>query len=124
MEMKKKVLIVEDEALHALHLKKILKNKGFEISGIVSIGDEVFKSVEKDCPDLALMDITLRNSIDGIEVTNILRKKYDFPIIFISGYNDEATLKKTSQIKNAWKLTKPISETALLKMIDGVLKDI
>ncbi|TGL57925.1 response regulator [Leptospira ognonensis] len=124
MEAKKKILIVEDEALHALHLKKILKNKGFEISGVVSIGDEVFKSVEKDCPDIALMDITLRNSIDGIEVTNILRKRYNFPVIFISGYNDEATLKKTSLITNTWKLTKPISETVLLKLIASVLKDV
>ncbi|MFT6855197.1 MAG: CheY-like chemotaxis protein [Cyclobacteriaceae bacterium] len=121
MEDKKKILIVEDEAINAMYLGVLLKNNGFESTGTAATGESAIASVEKDCPDLILMDITLRNSMDGISVATILRKKYIFPIIFISGYDDKETLARIHSITNTWKLSKPIVETTLIDLICEVL---
>jgi CheY-like chemotaxis protein len=121
MEDKKKILIVEDEAINAMYLGVLLKNNGFESTGTAATGESAIASVEKNCPDLILMDITLRNSMDGISVATILREKYTFPIIFISGYDDQETLARIHSITNTWKLSKPIVETTLIDLICEVL---
>ncbi|MFQ3213769.1 MAG: CheY-like chemotaxis protein [Marivirga sp.] len=123
MEESKKILIVEDEAIHAMYLKILLKNSGYDITGTEGTGEGAIASVEQNQPDLALMDITLRNSIDGLEVANILRKKYIFPIIFISGYDDDDTLSRIETISNTWKLTKPIEDTTLTDLIREIFDD-
>jgi len=118
---KKKILIVEDEAINAMFLKIMVTKVGFEVTGTAATGDAAIESVEHSFPDLILMDITLRNSIDGIEVANILREKHQFPIIFISGYDDKETLNRISLISNTWKLSKPIVENDLTSLIHQVL---
>ncbi|MEQ8239738.1 MAG: response regulator [Cyclobacteriaceae bacterium] len=121
MPEKKKVLIVEDEAINAMFLKIMVSKCGYEVTGTAATGDVAIASVEGNSPDLILMDITLRNSIDGIQVANILREKHNFPIIFISGYDDKETLNRISLISNTWKLSKPIVENELTNLIDEVL---
>jgi CheY-like chemotaxis protein len=123
MNEKKKILIVEDEAIHAMYLKMMLKKNGYDISGTEATGESAIASVTENCPDLILMDIDLRNSIDGIELANILRKKYSFPIIFISGFDDKETLKRIEPITKTWKLTKPIVELYLTNLMQEVLAD-
>jgi CheY-like chemotaxis protein len=121
MEDMKKILVVEDEAIHAMFLKIILRDNGFECTGTEATGEGAIACVEKVSPDLILMDITLRNSIDGIAVATILREKYNFPIIFVSGYNDEKTLNRINTIANTWKLSKPTEEIKLINLINEVL---
>jgi CheY-like chemotaxis protein len=119
----KKVLIVEDEAIHAMYLKMMLKKKGYIICGTEATGEGAIDNVEENIPDMVLMDINLRNSIDGIEVAYILREKYNFPIIFISGFDDPETMNRIKPIKNTWKLTKPIIEANLTNLMFEILSD-
>lgn len=120
MDKQKKILIVEDEAINAMYLKIMLKSDGYDITETVATAEDAIASVERNCPDLVLMDITLRGSIDGIEAATILRKNYDFGIIFISGYDDQETLNKITAIEKTWKLNKPIDELKLINMISEI----
>ena len=104
-----------------MYLDYLLKKNGYEIIGPAATGKSAIASVEENDPDLVLMDINLRDSIDGIEVTNILREKYNFPVIFISGYDDDETLSRITPIVNAWKLTKPVVEETLIDLIEKIL---
>jgi CheY-like chemotaxis protein len=121
MEDKKKILIVEDEAVNAMYLGRLLKNNGYELTETAATGKRAIASVEENCPELVLMDINLRDSIDGIEVSQILREKYKFPIIFISGYDDIETLSRIAAIVNTWKLAKPIVEKNLTDLMQEAL---
>ena len=121
MEDKKKILIVEDERMNAMYLEVMLKNYGYEITGTASTSESAIASVEENCPELILMDINLRNSIDGIEVAKILRKKYNFPIIFLSGYDDQEIMNRSGPIVSTWKLNKPIVEETLTNLMREVL---
>jgi DNA-binding NarL/FixJ family response regulator len=121
MGEKKKILVVEDEAIHAMYLRIMLTNSGFDIVGVAASGDDVFKCMETNIPDIVLMDINLRDSIDGIEITNILRRKYSFPVIFISGFNDAATLERINKINSTWVMSKPLNENELKELLNKIL---
>ena len=64
MESEKKgpvsILIVEDEKIVAMDIAGSLKSFGYEVSGIVASGNEAIDLVEKNPPDLILMDIKIK----------------------------------------------------------------
>ena len=53
------VLIVEDEAITALEMQKILESWNYDICSIVSTGEDAIKVAKNSQPDLILMDIIL-----------------------------------------------------------------
>lgn len=62
--MRSKVLIVEDEILVALNLKYMLNERGFETVGIAPDA-ETARRMSKSDPDIALVDINLRDGATG-----------------------------------------------------------
>ena len=64
--MKNRILIVEDEGLIALDLKKKLEKIGYSVPMITDNADDALLFVERPQPDLVLMDIRLRGLRDGI----------------------------------------------------------
>jgi CheY-like chemotaxis protein len=71
--MEGKVLIVEDEPIDALDLKEELEALGCAITGLVGSVDDALMSIEENRPDLALMDIRIDGSRDGIQSAALLR---------------------------------------------------
>lgn len=61
-----KILIVEDESILALGLKKKLENLGYSVTDLAASGNETFNKVSVNKPDLILMDIVIKGDIDGI----------------------------------------------------------
>jgi len=66
LTMKKSILIVDDEESIRKSLSGILKDEGFNVS-LASNGIEAIQKVDKERPDLALLDIWMPG-LDGIEV--------------------------------------------------------
>ena len=87
-----KILIVEDEIIVALDTKSTLKKLDYEVTDIVTNYDETMQSILDNKPDIILMDIFLKNSINGIEISREINEIYNIPIIFISAYCDDETL--------------------------------
>ena len=83
---KKKILIVEDQKIIALDLKKSLKNRGYEIAGICDNAEDAIKLTEENHPDLILMDIMLNGKLNGIETAELINKEYNIPVIYHSSY--------------------------------------
>ncbi len=89
---KKKILIVEDEAVAAENLKEFLEEKGFAIAGICANGEDAVKTAIKTPPDLIFMDIKLEGEMDGVEVSKRIVNHIYVPIIYLTAYCDEKTL--------------------------------
>ena len=89
-----KILIVEDEGVEALNMQRRLKTAGFSASEIVMSGEEAVQKAADMRPDLVLMDIMLNGSIDGIQAAELIRSAYDIPVIYVTAYADEGTLKR------------------------------
>ncbi len=82
----RKILVVDDKEENRRLVRKVLSAHGYTVVEVAS-GEEALESVHSDRPDLILMDIRLREGIDGIEATRRLKttpSTSDIPIIAIT----------------------------------------
>jgi PAS domain S-box-containing protein len=94
-----RILIVEDESLIALELRKKLEESGFTVCEVADNGADALLYVERLQPDLVLMDIRLRgnggnggDAGDGIATAEQIRRQFHVPVMFVTGHADRATL--------------------------------
>ena len=77
-----RILVVEDESIMSMLIKRKLENWGYNIVGMVDTGEDAVNKAKETKPDLILMDIVIKGSIDGIETAEEIRKTLDIPIIY------------------------------------------
>lgn len=90
MEKSKKILIVDDEVLVIKALTKKLKESGFEVEEALD-GQEALLKVEKEKPDLILLDIIMPK-LDGISVLKRLKESkatQNIPILILTNLYDD-----------------------------------
>lgn len=81
------VLIVDDDNLICLSLKKVLQKMGYAVETCME-GDKVLERVEEFQPDVILLDIYLTTH-NGLDILRDLQKKFfHIPVIMITGYSD------------------------------------
>ncbi len=122
MEHQIKILIVEDEAIFAMSIKRVLSNSGYHVFEPVSTGEEVVQKAKQEKPDLVILDVGLKGKMEGFEVANYLRSMYDIPIIFMSGYQKKDLANKIKTLGGSMLLTKPFDPDELKLAIDQMLK--
>ena len=106
--IKFKILIVEDEFLIALELKKSLSQSGYAVCGPVASGQEAVESARTESPDMVLMDIRLMGDMDGIEAARQIGTFSSASIIFATGYPDPDLKARAMALKPAAYLIKPV----------------
>ncbi|MGQ1911789.1 PAS domain S-box protein [Marinifilum sp. RC60d5] len=111
--MKKKILIVEDDSLISTIFRMFLKELGYDLLGIVEDGKEAIRLCEKLEPDIILMDVHLGGEIDGIQTTEIIKSKFDIPVIFLSSDTEESTIQRVINTHSYGYLVKPIDKKEL-----------
>lgn len=89
-----RLMIVEDEVLVSKDISSRLIHMGYEVCCSAGKGSEAIKKALDHKPDLILMDIHLRDNIDGIEAAGIIHQSYDVPIIFCTAYSNTETLER------------------------------
>jgi PAS domain S-box-containing protein len=112
--MKGKLLIVEDEPVVALDLKQELEQWGCEVVGVAESADEAMVAAGVHRPDLALMDVRITGSVDGIQTAGLLRAAYRVPVVFLTSFSDETTIARAAREMPYGYLTKPF-QTGELK---------
>lgn len=118
--MKKKVVIVEDDRLLAIVLKKMATSMNFEVLDTSQGGQDAIESVNRNNPDLILMDILLADNVTGIEAMKKIRETTNTPVIYISALSDENVRREATGISNSFYLTKPVNMHELKSAIDDV----
>jgi DNA-binding response OmpR family regulator len=87
--LKKKVLIADDSLIIRSIQKNILESIGFDVVLAKDIL-EAKNNLEKTSFDLAIIDITLNESLDGLEIAKNLKEKNDkTPFLFMLSNKDE-----------------------------------
>lgn len=110
---RKKILIVEDEAIVAESIAETLAKYRYDVVGIAFSGEEAVSMARKFSPDLILMDIILAGEIDGVEASEIIKKSLSVPIIFLTANSDETTLQRAKITEPFGYITKPYREKEL-----------
>ena len=112
-----KILVIEDEAIVALDIKSALEHLGFEVIDTASTYDEALESVKNSKPDILLTDINLVGSKDGIETVQDIQKIKNIPIIYLTAYSDDKTIKRAIQTNPIGYLLKPFKREELKSTI-------
>jgi DNA-binding response OmpR family regulator len=118
MRVRKKILIIDDEAGICELLSEQLRHHGYETSTATG-GLKGLAEIERFEPDLILLDIMMPN-MDGWEVLTKLRaqeKTKDIPVVMLTGTSDTDELLKSVKHKVADYFIKPVNIDELLAFI-------
>jgi DNA-binding response OmpR family regulator len=110
---KKHVLIVEDEVIIALDIKKRLENFGFIVDEVADCAEDALFYVAKYAPDLVLMDIKLNGEVEGTQIVSEIQNRYKIPVVYLTSHSDEETLRIAQDTKPFGYLLKPVEENQL-----------
>lgn len=119
---KPRILILEDEAITADHLRRILSRLGYEVVGVTGDGRAAVDMIHATKPDLLLADVGLDEGIDGIDVANQARERWGTPTVFLTAYSDAATMTRARITKPYGFLVKPFADQELHATIEIALQ--
>jgi len=116
-----KILLVEDERIVAMDLKHRLENMNYTVLAVVSSGEEAVEKAALMLPDLILMDIVLMGEMDGIHAAQIIKDNYNIPVLYLTAYSDEKTLKRAKITGPFGYIIKPFEDMELHSAIEIAL---
>jgi YesN/AraC family two-component response regulator len=118
-----KVMIVEDEAISGIFLKKTLELDDFQVSEIAPSYSKALRIFQSDNPDVVLMDIRLAGGPNGIETAKaILKENPNTPIIFMTGYDEDVVRSQALSLNPLGYLVKPFSKDKVIEMINDYFR--
>jgi len=116
-ELRKTILLVEDEFIIAIDERMTLERYGYEVI-IANTGEAALNIVENNPNiNLILMDINLGNEIDGTEVASKILEKHYIPIVFLSSHTEREVVERTEGITSYGYIVKNSGETVLIASI-------
>jgi len=117
-----RILIVEDEPLIALALRKEFEKFGYDVCDPVYYAEDVIDTAQHDRPDVMLTDIKLMGAMDGIEAAQQIHARFGISIAFISGYIDKETMERAKTVNPIAYFVKPFYFRKVLETIDSALQ--
>ena len=118
--MKAKILIVEDQFIEAKSLNVILTNAGYATCTIARSVTAALSIIEKEKPDLVLVDIFLQGEGTGIDLGKILSEK-NMAFVYLSANSNRQILEEAKPTKPYGFMVKPFRAKDVLIMLDVAL---
>ena len=116
------IMVVDDHPDQVDILRITLEWKGFNVRCAYS-GKDLFAGLEKQKPDLILLDIMMPQ-MDGLEVLTRLRENSDtasIPVIFLTAKVHHEDVLRGYKMGAEYYITKPFDNTQLLQGINSIL---
>ena len=113
-----RILIVEDEMVIGANISLQLSKLGYEVTGIVPRGEEALVHVRENQPDIVLLDIQLKGSIDGIQTAEMMQKERDIPVIYLTANGDDAHFNRAKATHPYAFISKPYKNLDLKRAIE------
>ena len=89
-----KILIVEDEMIIGANISLQLSKLGYEVTGIISKGEDALNHVLQNHPDMIIMDIQLKGKMDGVDTALAIQRESPLPIIYLTANSDDEHFKR------------------------------
>ncbi len=116
-----RILVVEDESIVAKDIRASLQSLGYLVAGMASTGEEALAQAAALRPDLVLMDIKLKGEMDGIEAAHRLRSAAPVPVVYLTAFTDDDTLRRAKVSEAFGYLLKPFEDRELRTTIEMAL---
>ena len=114
----RRVLVVEDESLVALDIRRTLVRIGYDVVGAVATGEDAIRATAELAPDVVLMDIHLRGEIDGVEAVERILRGRDLPVVYLTAHADAPTVERARRTRPFGYVLKPFEERELQVAIE------
>ncbi len=108
--MSGKLLIVEDEFVIAQDLRRICSSLGYGVIGMAKSADEAVEKMERELPDLVLLDINLIGEMDGLALSKVIRERFKTPFVYVTSYSDTSTLTRIDNTQPFGYVLKPFDK--------------
>jgi len=115
------ILILENEAFAAINLQEKFRFWGYKSPYIVSSKKEALELVGDIKPDLALIEIELKNKEDMIEIAKIMMDEFDTAVVYIISLIDEEIMGCIRPTKPYGFLLKPLEENQIKYKVEEAL---
>ena len=113
-------MIVEDQFIEAKSLNVILTNAGYSTCSIARSVAAALSVIEKEKPDLVLVDIFLQGEGTGIDLGKILNEK-NMAFVYLSANSNRQILEEAKPTKPYGFMVKPFRAKDVLIMLDVAL---
>lgn len=114
-----KIIVVDDDPDLLLVVSTFLEKEGFEVVCFES-GEECLEKLEKNKPDLILMDLMMPG-LDGWETTEKIKSNpatKDIPVVMLTVKGErEDKLKSFHETKCDGYIVKPVDRKELIKVV-------
>lgn len=117
MKETRKILIVEDQFVEANNLQMVLEKAGYQVCGIARSVAVAMTLVEKEQPDLVLLDIFLQGHETGIDMAWQLNDR-GIGFVYLSANSNRDTLDAAKVTRPYGFLVKPFREKDILVTLD------
>jgi CheY-like chemotaxis protein len=112
------VLVIEDEPLIALDLKRLLEGLGHSVT-IARTRDEALRAAAIVDPGLVIADIRLADGSSGLDAVNDLLDRLTVPVIFVTAFPERLTTGLRPE--PAFLIPKPFREEAVKATVSQAL---
>lgn len=116
-----KVLIVEDESIIAMEIRRLLADMGHEVTATTDSAKEAVELARSGRPDIVLMDVNLKGEMDGIDAANMIHREQGIPIVFLTAYADQETVDRAKESMPVRFMLKPVQPRELKITIEMAL---
>ena len=115
-----KLFIVEDDHIQSLILEMMVKKLGLQHIGTEASGKSAVEKILSKKPDIVLLDIMLKDSVNGIDVARKIKQEYDPIVIYITGNSDDVHKSKALEHGYHDYIPKPVSMYQLKHSIESI----
>jgi len=116
--MKKGIIVVEKDTDVARDIAGMLSSLGYDVMATASSGEGAVRMTGDIRPDLVLMDMDIQGSMDGVEATRIIRRKFNVPVVHTLTVRDGGSLHDSVEGVSCRRLMKPFGERELYAAIE------
>lgn len=113
-----RILIAEDEALIVAKMADWLTRAGCEIVATTDNGREAIEAAITLRPDLILIDTRLKGDMDGIRASELIRRRFSVPFVYVTAHSDRGTLQGVKASAAFGYIQKPFHIGHLICAID------
>lgn len=116
-----RILVVEDDRVVARDIQQQLNRIGHLVVGTTARGEDALELALASKPELVLMDIRLEGEVDGIDAAQQIRETCHIPVVFLTAYADDETVRRASITEPFGYILKPFEDSQLRTVIEMAL---
>lgn len=117
------ILVVEDELIIAEDIKNQLIKLGYSVTAMAKSYNSAIDALNKELPDLVLVDIKLKGVKDGIHLAQTIKENYHLPVVFLTSHADQSTVERVKAVEPEGYLLKPFEKDDLYTSIELALSN-